>query len=192
MEHRELFGGAIEIHLPSNLVDVSNFRQIPNHQEVFADGNTDTSFIFEIFERPEHLPDQDAVMYYWNDLVSTNEATYESIQDIQVLECRTLRLTRDQSRCFATKLTGEQLIAKDKDSITIANLIQVDLCLIRLQVVNTDLVLSLNTPLQIHEQSSSSIVLSSQQPHLEKKSNASFLFKSIVETAFIADWSLFN
>lgn len=47
---RELFGGALSIELPSRFVDLSQFRQIPDHQEVFADGNTDQSIIIEINE----------------------------------------------------------------------------------------------------------------------------------------------
>ncbi len=74
---RDLFGGAIELHLPSRFMDISDFRPIPDHQEVrsllisslkfavelsrsvkhehpklslqvFADGGEDQSIILEI------------------------------------------------------------------------------------------------------------------------------------------------
>ena len=45
---RPLFGGAIELALPARFVDVSPFRQIPDHQEVFFDGPSDQSVIVEI------------------------------------------------------------------------------------------------------------------------------------------------
>lgn len=48
MTRRGLFGGAIEVQLPERLVDVSNFRPVPDNQEVFADGNTDESVIVEV------------------------------------------------------------------------------------------------------------------------------------------------
>lgn len=127
MEQHDLFGGTIEIKLPSSLIDVSDFRQVPDHQEVFADGNTDTSFIFEILERPEHLPDQEALTYYWNDLVESNEAVTDAIQSTEILDVQKLGLNHQHSDCFAASLTGEQLVPKGKDSIEKANLVQVRL-----------------------------------------------------------------
>jgi len=58
--------------------------------------------------------------------------------------------------------------------------------------MNSDLVLSLNTPLQVHEQSSSAILIETRESLQEKKTNTSLLFKSILETAFVKDWSLFG
>lgn len=52
-----LFGGAIETELPEQIIDVSNFRQVPDNQEVFLieheDKSRDKSIIIEILEQPE-------------------------------------------------------------------------------------------------------------------------------------------
>ncbi|KIW28571.1 uncharacterized protein PV07_08225 [Cladophialophora immunda] len=45
---RELYGGAITVELPVELIDSSDIRQIPDHQEVFLSPTTLTSIIFEI------------------------------------------------------------------------------------------------------------------------------------------------
>lgn len=45
---RQLFGGAVAIGVPDRLVDVSDFRPVPDNQEVLADGATDQSLIIEI------------------------------------------------------------------------------------------------------------------------------------------------
>jgi len=47
---RELYGGAIVVALPSDSIDASDLRQIPDHQEVFLREKTLTSIIFEINE----------------------------------------------------------------------------------------------------------------------------------------------
>jgi len=47
---RELYGGAIVVALPDDVVDASDLRQIPDHQEVFLRQKTLTSIIFEINE----------------------------------------------------------------------------------------------------------------------------------------------
>jgi hypothetical protein len=47
----ELFGGAIRIaSLPSRFKDLSDFRQVPDHQEVFSDPESDQTVIVEINE----------------------------------------------------------------------------------------------------------------------------------------------
>ncbi|KAJ1727136.1 hypothetical protein LPJ61_004734, partial [Coemansia biformis] len=46
---RDLYGGAMSMAVPSGMVDVSNFRTVPDNQEVFADDN-DCSVIVEILE----------------------------------------------------------------------------------------------------------------------------------------------
>ncbi|KAK5057552.1 hypothetical protein LTR84_011552 [Exophiala bonariae] len=45
---RELYGGAITVELPTDLIDSSDIRQIPDHQEVFLSRETLTSIIIEI------------------------------------------------------------------------------------------------------------------------------------------------
>ena len=40
---RELYGGAITFNVPSRFADVSRFRDIPDHQEVLVDADTDQS-----------------------------------------------------------------------------------------------------------------------------------------------------
>lgn len=48
LRQRDLFGGAMTMKIPSRLTDVSDFRPVPDNQEVFADGDTDQSIIIEI------------------------------------------------------------------------------------------------------------------------------------------------
>ncbi|KAL2393557.1 hypothetical protein ABEF93_003235 [Exophiala dermatitidis] len=59
---RELYGGAMTVELPVDLIDSSDLRQIPNHQEVFLSPTTLTSIIFEIndYQTPQHYGGQPA------------------------------------------------------------------------------------------------------------------------------------
>lgn len=45
---RDLYGGAITANLPTDFIDSSNLRQIPDHQEVYLAPKTLTTIIFEI------------------------------------------------------------------------------------------------------------------------------------------------
>jgi hypothetical protein len=51
LKPRPLFGGSINIQLPERFIDISDFRPIPDNQEVFADANIDQSLIIDIMVR---------------------------------------------------------------------------------------------------------------------------------------------
>ena len=70
---QKLFGGAFEITLPKRMIDLSNFRQIPDHQEVWTDASADQSIIVEILERA-NASDENAAKYHFLDISETNES----------------------------------------------------------------------------------------------------------------------
>lgn len=45
-----LFGDAIYLDIPSTYRDVSEFRQVPDNQEVFVDQSSNDSLLVEIME----------------------------------------------------------------------------------------------------------------------------------------------
>ena len=47
---RPLYGGMVDLLVPQSMTDVSDYRPVPDHQEVFSDGLTDQSLIVEIVE----------------------------------------------------------------------------------------------------------------------------------------------
>ena len=70
---RELFGGAITIMLPETFEDVSILREIPDHQEVFVDKDSEVSLIVELLEHDGTVSDEHAPTYYFKDLATCNE-----------------------------------------------------------------------------------------------------------------------
>ena len=55
LNQQSLFGGALSISIPDVFVNASNFREIPDNQEVFVSKDSDFSFIIELLETPENL-----------------------------------------------------------------------------------------------------------------------------------------
>ena len=47
---KKLFGGSLQMILPSNFTNASKFRQIPDHQEVYVSQDSDASIIVEILD----------------------------------------------------------------------------------------------------------------------------------------------
>lgn len=48
MRLHRLFGGAIEMQFPQRIIDVSDFRPVPDSQEVFTDAAQHQSLIVEV------------------------------------------------------------------------------------------------------------------------------------------------
>lgn len=63
-----LFGGAITTALPPTFADVSEIRQVPDHQEVWLDRDGFTSVVVEVLERVEKA-DEEALQFHLSDLV---------------------------------------------------------------------------------------------------------------------------
>jgi hypothetical protein len=77
LECREaaLFGGAISIHVPSTMVDISEFRQVPDNQEVFVDDAAAMSIIVELLDgNADSDPDSCSVSYHFQELAKENSA----------------------------------------------------------------------------------------------------------------------
>ena len=47
----QLFGGMVSMDVPTRMEDVSNFRPVPDHQEIYTDANSDQSVIIELLVR---------------------------------------------------------------------------------------------------------------------------------------------
>ncbi|CAD6563780.1 MAG: hypothetical protein TREMPRED_001376 [Tremellales sp. Tagirdzhanova-0007] len=50
---RPLFGGTISLDLPTDYIDASDLRQIPDNQEVFISSRTETSLVVEVLSMVE-------------------------------------------------------------------------------------------------------------------------------------------
>ena len=72
-----LYGGALGVALPASFVDVSQLRQVPDHQEVWADAASGASAVVEIVEAQGDVADAAAARYFWEDLAEANGAQGE-------------------------------------------------------------------------------------------------------------------
>ena len=77
---QSLWGGAITTEIPEGLLDASDFRQVPDTQEVFVPGaeaddtsltgvRVNDSIIFDLIERAEHWLSTHRItnpIYKWN------------------------------------------------------------------------------------------------------------------------------
>jgi len=189
--------------LPSRFIDVSALRVIPDHQEVFVHtwsagedttgnnvsrSNVDVSIIIELLSMDmEALSDSDTslVRHHFNDLASSNEALESTVYSEGLISRSDFipHLSGRSHEVYA--LAGRQRISKyrTRPNSAVDN-VYVFLVLIRLPDVSTDVLVSMNLPIDttdeaiLHE-------LHSQYLHIEvlvdhhHESNSSFPQQSV-------------
>ncbi|XP_054900571.1 ran guanine nucleotide release factor isoform X2 [Poeciliopsis prolifica] len=150
---RPLFGGALSAVVPDNVTDMSELREIPDNQEVFAHPHTDQSLIVELLEYQGQVADQDAARYHFEDIASSNSAREPGAfevsnvvalpkDDVSLLECSS-----------AWTLKGTQCVSKFNEEAR--NTVGIHLGLLRLPQFSTDILITFNDPQSITPESSS-------------------------------------
>ncbi|KAI9209443.1 uncharacterized protein BJ171DRAFT_595177 [Polychytrium aggregatum] len=164
---RALYGGAITAYIPDSFVDASTMREIPDHQEVYVDVDTDQSIIVELLDYLTDKSDLEAANYHFWELASDNSATDASqvisIRAINNSELPNLSASMGIDGFQAIIIHGIQRIAKFKEHSSNAyNQVHIYLCLVRLPAVGTDLLVTFNHTTQLGSSSSSAGALRSE------------------------------
>ncbi|KAJ2847942.1 hypothetical protein GGI22_005843 [Coemansia erecta] len=171
--------------IPAGMVDASDFRKVPDHQEVFTNAETDQSIIIEILESVDHQEEK-ALEYHFNELASTNDAESSTIRLVEKFQLE------DISEAYV--LVGEQRVAKFNEgekSSDAVNSVCIMLALLRVPQHTADILVSLNVPLSIGQTSSSSFASKGTEGQMLDVDAAHAEFKAIVSTFKINDYSLF-
>ncbi|RMD40881.1 hypothetical protein DV735_g4223, partial [Chaetothyriales sp. CBS 134920] len=187
---RDLYGGAITTELPSDYVDASSVRQVPDHQEVYLSPKQLTSLIFEINEYAAADSDADAVNLHFGDVIAPPDHL-----DGQPSSPRPISLGRDSVKDLPAYITHGTIVSpeiervpsalpvdwqpnpKTKDSFTKALLL-----LIRLAKYGTDICIRVNLPLK---------ELTPEQATVEEQ-YAGEIIEKIAGTLDIKDFALFG
>ncbi|KAG5518073.1 hypothetical protein PMAC_003259 [Pneumocystis sp. 'macacae'] len=144
---RHLFGGAITAYIPEDFIDASQFRQIPDHQEVLVNVNDERSIMIEILEFAS-VDDIDVAKFHFNILAKDNEA-----EESLILNTSHIHL---ESKHTVYLLEGIQKVFKYNKRITNENgeiscissmpYVVILLSVIRLHEKSTDIVITINIP----------------------------------------------
>uniref|UniRef100_A0A3Q3EQT4 Ran guanine nucleotide release factor n=1 Tax=Kryptolebias marmoratus TaxID=37003 RepID=A0A3Q3EQT4_KRYMA len=154
---RALFGGALSAAVPLGATDISELREIPDNQEVFAHPHTDQSLIVELLEYQAQVADEDAARYHFEDLAGGNEALEPGAFEVSgVAALPRADLSLAECGCAWT-LTGTQRVSKFNEEAR--NTVAVHLGLLRLPQFSTDVLVTFNDPQSISPDSSSASAL---------------------------------
>ncbi|KAG0173238.1 hypothetical protein DFQ28_011636 [Apophysomyces sp. BC1034] len=156
MELRALFGGAITAPIKPTFIDASQFRQIPDNQEVFLDMQTQQSLIVELLEAV-NVQDVDIARYHFEQVASDNEAAEYKVNSVQRVSAGTATPCLPVDSTSVYMLQGTQRVAKFNEANTASyNVVDIWLAVVRLASVDTDLVITINAPVAVAPGSSES------------------------------------
>ncbi|KAI9011541.1 hypothetical protein BC832DRAFT_590758 [Gaertneriomyces semiglobifer] len=183
MKEQALFGGAITTVIPDGFVDASQFREVPDNQEVFVSmRNPDQSMIVELLELAEDASDAAAARFHFQQLAEDNQALECAVRDIQVLDPRQAIPHLAAANGHVSVLVGNQTVTKFRSTNpenpeAIPHVIQINMTVIRIPHVSTDLVISVNTPLSADAPASAA---------------ASEILSQSLQALSVRDWGLFG
>ncbi|KAG0679817.1 multicopy suppressor of ts gsp1 [Pichia californica] len=159
---RELYGGAITMDLPADMIDASMFRQIPDTQEVYVSKeNPDYSIIIDLLECVPATTLYNALDEHMQEITRLNGATLKTTKMLSQRDTTTNSNINSSSNsetivpAFAGVRVFEQQVAKfgkqqDVESVVIA------IGLVRLpSPANSDILITVNN----HVTSSSTATL---------------------------------
>jgi hypothetical protein len=181
---RPLYGGAIICELPTDWEDLSDIRQVPDHQEAFIGTDSEEPlFAIEIMEYQGSISNDQAAKHYFDDLAKANGSSMNDFLPYLVTMNAFLPYLEGTSSSLEISAgIGLQQIPMGRDVDIDRNprmnqevrTVQIELCVVRLPQVPTDLLLT----------------LSRTKP--ARDNQLSEEFRRIVSTLQIRDWGVFG
>ncbi|OSD02864.1 Mog1p/PsbP-like protein [Trametes coccinea BRFM310] len=137
---RELFGGAITATLPTTLLDASDFRQIPDTQEVYLSPTSGISIIVEVLQSVSASDLREAASQHFDALAHDNDAKSQVVNE-------TVDMPNDSNGSTPNPvvLYGTQTVQKFNSAS--ADEVRILLALYRVPEKNVDLVMTMNVPM---------------------------------------------
>ncbi|CUG88147.1 Ran-binding protein, putative [Bodo saltans] len=194
MPLRELYGGAMACQVAERFEDVSQFRQVPDNQEVFTDVATGTCIIVELMARQASVPNEGCGEFFFHDLAQSNGSSSNAITIAQrpltqsEVPLMAARAATGVPCEYACMIAGSQSISKFTNEGGRENTVFVAMIILRLpSPVSTDILISASAPQQIAEGSSEARVAVRIASHDEVVAE----LMSAVSTMTVRDWGLF-
>ncbi|TXG56483.1 hypothetical protein EZV62_017796 [Acer yangbiense] len=194
LSERPLFGGAIATTFPHRFQDVSNIRQVPDHQEVFVDPARDESLIFELLDFKDDVGDNGSAAWFLQDLATEQDAEgCTLLEQSGVVEAPGLRYRNIPA--VVTTAAGQMAISKGRQGREAQNLVKVYLANFRLKEVDTDVLVTAYEPILINPLSESANTVGAGLAVPAAQSGIMPLtevYKLAVSSFKVNDWSLFG
>ncbi|CAM9957941.1 unnamed protein product [Chrysoparadoxa australica] len=183
---RLLFGGAMRCRIPTAWRDVSELRQVPDHQEVFVSSSSSgESLVIEVLSMPDGLDDHSSAAFFFNDMVDSDGGT----GNVEFVADMTGSIVPTLPKVPKSCLIGVEEVQKFKGETGIRDKVRLYMVNIRLHCVTTDLLITLHVPQTAGSPSPQSSVdaFLHESQHLEAQA-----LRDLLESFEITDWAIFG
>lgn len=186
----ELYGGYMQSVIPPFFDDASDFRQIPDHQEVFVHQETGCCLIIELNARQPSVSNEEAAEFFFKDLAQASGAVDFRVEQKRPLGVEDLPFISNDpngKKIYACCSSGKQVVAKFNEEGR-ENTIHVEQAILRVAPpISTEVLITLSAPVVIHPASSEARsvkrCLTAQEARL--------IHSSFVRALKVNDWALF-
>ncbi|KAJ2706299.1 hypothetical protein FB645_001694 [Coemansia sp. IMI 203386] len=134
--------------IPATLTDVSQFREVPDHQEVYASTTSDQNLIIEILEPV--VNEHDALRYHFDQVAEINDSSDTKVVSTEPIKVQEPLVTG------SSVLVGCQRVAKFNEQKVAGNSVWVLMALLNITKFDADILVTMNLPAEINPLSSSS------------------------------------
>ncbi|CAN0923686.1 Probable ran guanine nucleotide release factor [Linum grandiflorum] len=191
---RPLYGGAISSIFPPRFEDVSNVRQVPDHQEAFVDPARDESLVFEVLELKNEVGDNGSAAWFLQDLVTEQDGEgFTLMEQSEVVEVPGLRYMN--LPVTISTAVGQMAVSKGRQGREAQNIVKVYLANVRLKEVRTDMLITAYEPVLINPSSESASAVGAGLATSAAQSGVvpmADVFKCAVSSFKVYDWNLFG
>jgi len=191
---RPLFGGAISTTFPVRFQDVSNIREVPDHQEVLVDPARDESLIFELLDLKREVEDGGSALWFLRDVANEQDAGDNLvIEHSGTVELPGLRF--GETPAVAGTAVARMAVSKGRQGREAQNIVRLYLANIRLKNAATDVVITAYEPLLINPLSESAQAVAAGPAVPAEQAGClpmSEVFRLAVMNFNVHDWNLFN
>lgn len=191
---KSLFGGAIFTTFPDRFQDVSNIREVPDHQEVLVDPSRDESLIFELLDLKGEVDDAGSALWFLQDIANEQDAGDNLVVEHSgTLELAALHL--GEAPAVAATAVGQLAVSKGRQGREAQNIVRIYLANIRLKNAATDVLITAYEPLLINPLSESAVAVAAGPAIPAEQVGClpmSEVFKLAVTNFNVRDWNLFD
>lgn len=175
----------------SEFDDVSNFRQVPDNQEVFTNVSTGTCIVIELMSKQEVSNEQCGV-FFFSDLATSNSSvdTVVTVPQCELASSSIPNIPFAQSPgcSFACIVGGTQKVSKFTNEVGRENLVFVGMGVLRFpSPIATDILVSVTAPQQLDQGSTDATVVS----RVVEPPAVGELLNRILSSLQVNDWGLF-
>ncbi|GME73264.1 hypothetical protein B5S28_g3384 [[Candida] boidinii] len=202
----QLYGGGMTVELPEGVIDASEFREVPDTQEVYVTASNNTedynspnkedSIITDLLEKVDSVSNDESILFHLNEIAKLNG-------DEEGKNWKLLFESKVQPKNFTTDPSYLSIAVqpakkwgRDKDSTTLVLII----CLIRIERVQTDFLITYNIPISSKKELEDLKILENLKAGDDKIDNLAYkrisygkkVVDKMIETIKIVHWDLFG